>query len=144
MSSLILTPCSVLRRVYRHSAPRSFPRSVLPGDLAGDEALRDVACFQIEMAIDRADLTGDVEARDRLFHRVEHALLDVVLGTALGVIDDRPGFHDVERPVLDRHHGFRRAFVVVILAFRAQLVPALDGCAQNFRIDVDLRGDVFE
>jgi hypothetical protein len=40
------------------------------------------------MAVDRADLAGDVEARDRLFHRVEHALFYVMLGAALGVVDE--------------------------------------------------------
>ena len=84
-------------------APSHFRRSVLPGDFSRDEAFRDIPGLQIEMPVDRADLAGDVEARDRFFHRVEHALLDVVLGTALRVVDDGPGFHDVIRRIFDRH-----------------------------------------
>ena len=96
------------------------------------------------MTVDRADLAGDVEARDRFFHRVEDALLDVVLRAALGVVDDGPGFHDIKRSILDRHHGFGRAFVVFVCAFAAERVPPIDGFAKNFGIDVDLRCDVFD
>ena len=77
--------------------PCPFRRGVLPGDFSCDEALGDVSRFQIEMAVDRADLAGDVKARDRSLHRVEHALVDIVFGAALGVVDDGPGFHDIER-----------------------------------------------
>lgn len=48
------------------------------------------------MPVDRADLTGDVESRYRFFHRIKDALLDVVLRAALCVVDDGPGFNDVE------------------------------------------------
>jgi hypothetical protein len=71
------------------------------------------------MPVDRADLAGDVEARDRFFHRVENALIDVVLRAALRVVHDRPGFDNVKRPLGDRHHGFGRAFVVLVFAFAA-------------------------
>jgi hypothetical protein len=40
------------------------------------------------MAVDRTDLAGDVEAGNWFLHRIEHALFDVVLGAALGVVDD--------------------------------------------------------
>jgi len=60
----------------------------LPGDFPGDEALGDVSRFHIKMAVDRADLAGDVEAWNRLFHRVEHPLFYVMLGAALGVVDE--------------------------------------------------------
>ena len=60
--------------------PRLFRRGVLPGDFSGDEAFGDVSPFHVKMAVDRADLAGDVEVRDRLFHRVEHALFGVSLG----------------------------------------------------------------
>ena len=60
--------------------PRRFRRGILPGDFSGDEAFGDAFRFQIEMAVDRTDLGGGVEARDRLFHRVEHALFGVSLG----------------------------------------------------------------
>lgn len=53
------------------------------------------------MPIDRADFAGDVEAGNRFFHGVEDALLDVVLRAALGVVDNGPGFHDVEQAGLD-------------------------------------------
>ena len=96
------------------------------------------------MAVNRTDLAGDVEPRDRSFHRVEHALLHVVFRAALGVVDDGPPFHDVVRRILDRHHGLRRPLVVFVLAFVAEFVPALNGGSQHFRIHIDLRGDVFE
>src|SRR5678815_982294 len=80
---------------------RRFRRRVLPGDFSSDETFRDVARFQIEMAVDRADLAGNVEARDRPFHRIEDALVDVMFGAALGVVDDGPGFHDVKGAGLD-------------------------------------------
>ena len=60
--------------------PSLFRHSVLPGDFSRDETSRDVSRFQIKVAVDRADFAGDVEARDRFFHRIEHALFDVVLG----------------------------------------------------------------
>src|SRR6266550_3449750 len=101
-----------LRRVH-HWSPRAFFPSrfrsdILPGNFTSDKALSDISRFQVQMTVDRTDLAGDVEARDRLFHRVEHALLDVVFGAALGVIDNRPSFHDVEGRIGDWHHGFRR------------------------------------
>jgi hypothetical protein len=64
------------------------------------------------MPVDRANLAGDVEARDRFFHRIEDALFDVVLGAALGIVDDGPGFNDVERRVL-----------IGIFVFRVSLLP---------------------
>jgi len=72
------------------------------------------------MSVDRADLAGDIESRDRLLHRIEDALLDVVLGPALSVIYDRPSFDDVEGRILDRHHRLWRAFVIVVLAVFAE------------------------
>ena len=72
------------------------------------------------MSVDRADFTGDVKPRDRFLHRIEDALLDVVLGPALSVIYDRPSFDDVERRILDGHHRFRRTFMVVVLAIFAE------------------------
>ena len=53
-----------------------FRRGILPRDFARYEALRDISCFQIEMPVDRADLSRDVEAGNRSFHGVEHALLE--------------------------------------------------------------------
>jgi len=60
--------------------PRLLRRGVLAGDLARYKALGDVSRCQIKMAVGRADLAGDVEAWDRLFHRIEHALFGVSLG----------------------------------------------------------------
>lgn len=55
--------------------PRLFRRRILPSDFSGDEALGDVSRFHVKMAVDGADLAGDVEAGDWLFHWVEDALL---------------------------------------------------------------------
>jgi hypothetical protein len=63
--------------------PWLFRRGVLPGDFSSHETFSDISRFQVEMPVDRADLSGDVEARNRFFHRVEDALLDVVLGPPL-------------------------------------------------------------
>jgi hypothetical protein len=63
--------------------PWLFGRGVLPGDFSSHETFGDIFRFQIEMPVDRADFAGDVEARDRFFHRIEGALLDVVLRAAL-------------------------------------------------------------
>ncbi len=62
----------------------------------------------------------------------------------MGVVDDGPGFHAVEWAGLDRHHGFRRPLVVLVMAFGAEFVPAFHRGSEHFRIDVDLGGDVFE
>ena len=92
-------------------APSLFRRRILPCNLTRHEALRDVAGFQMKMTVDRADFAGDVKSGDRLFHRVEHALLDVVLRAALRVIHDGPRFHDVEGWGFDRHLCIRRQFI---------------------------------
>src|SRR3972149_11043472 len=96
------------------------------------------------MAVDRADLSGDVEARDRFFHRVEDALPDIMLRAALGVVDDGPGFHDIKRRRGDGHHGFGRPFVVAVLASVAERVPALDSAFQHFGIYIDLACDLLD
>ena len=71
----------LLERMYGDELiPHLFRRRILPSDLSGDKAFGDVSRFQIKMAVNRADLAGDVEARDRSFHRFQDALIDVVLG----------------------------------------------------------------
>ena len=96
------------------------------------------------MAVDRAYFAGDVEARDGSLHRIEHALLDIVLGAALGIVDDRPGFHDIEGRILDRHHRPGRPLVILILPLFAELIPAFDCRFEKFRIHIDLCCDVLE
>jgi len=54
--------------------PSLFHHRILPRDLTRDKALGDVAGFQIKVSIDRADLAGDAEARDRFFLRIQRAL----------------------------------------------------------------------
>ena len=71
------------------------------------------------MAVDRADLAGDVEARNRFFHRIQYSLLDIVLWAALGIVNDGPGFHAVEGWRSDRDHRFRGPSVICIVAFTA-------------------------
>src|SRR5580765_7506337 len=82
--------------------PWQFLRRVLSGNFSCDKTLCDVSRFQIEMAIDRTDLAGHVETRDRLLHGIQHSLLNVVLRTALRVVYDGPGFHDIKRRSPDR------------------------------------------
>jgi len=48
-------------------SPCFFRRRILPSNFPRDEALGDVSRFQIKMSVDRADLAGYVEARDRFF-----------------------------------------------------------------------------
>ena len=112
--------------------PILFRRRVLPGDFARYEAFRDVSCFQVKMSVNRADFAGDIKPRNRFLHRIKDALFDVVLGSALSVIHDRPSFDDVERRILDRHHRFWRAFVIVVLASFTELAPTFDDSVQHF------------
>ena len=74
---------------YRDSAP--FAQNIIPTPFpprrsarhfSRHEAFRDVSGFQIKMSVDRADLSGDVKPRDRFLHRIEDALLNVVLRPA--------------------------------------------------------------
>ncbi len=102
--------CSA-KLMIRALFPTLFRSRVLTCNLAGDKTFGDVSCFQIKMTADRADLAGDVEARDRFFHWVEHVLLDVVLRATLRVVYDRPSFHAVERRGFDRHLCVRRQFI---------------------------------
>ena len=79
-----------------------------PGNFSRDKTFRNIPCFQIGMSVDRADFAGDIKPRDRFLHRIEDALVDVVFGAALSVIQDCSGFYDIKWPLLNRHHAFRR------------------------------------
>src|SRR4051794_38069484 len=96
------------------------------------------------MTVDGADFAGHIEPRDRFLHWIEHPLLHIVLRAALCIVDDRPGFHAIERRSRDWHHRFWRPLVVAIGPLTTEAVPALDACLENFRIDVDLPGDLLD
>src|SRR5215207_3062272 len=100
--------------------PWLFRCRVLAGDFSCDEAFCDVASFQIQVAVDGTNLARDIKPRDWLLHRVEHPLLDVVLGTALRVVHDRPRLDDVEGRFGNWHHGSARTFVVLVLVFATE------------------------
>jgi hypothetical protein len=84
---------------------------------------------------------ADVETRGSVFSSGQHALLDVVLGAALTMGQASMTW---KHSILDRHHGSGRAFAVFVCALAIERIPAVDGFAENFRIDIDLRRDVFE
>src|SRR5438132_4715223 len=94
------------------------------------------------MTVDRADLAGDVETRNGFLHGVQDALFSIVLRAALSIVDNGPSLNDIEGWSGDGHHGLRRAPEVFILPFAAKRIPPLHAGFENFRIHINLPGNI--
>jgi hypothetical protein len=84
------------------------------------------------MSVDRADLSGDVKPRDRFLHRIEDALLNVVLRPRLECYSRSAKLRRRRRADSQLASSFLADVCDRCLARFTKLAPTFDDSVQHF------------